>query len=58
VVAPEPIQPKPISSGDFVQTMKERLNVSNRNATPEPAAVFDETDLDIPAFIRDHRNRV
>lgn len=57
-VAPEPIQPKPISSGDFVQTMKERLNVSNRNATPEPAAVFDETDLDIPAFIRDHRNRV
>jgi len=58
VAAPEPIQPKPISSGDFVQTMKERLNVSNRNATPEPAAVFDETDLDIPAFIRDHRNRV
>jgi cell division protein FtsZ len=58
VAAPEPIQPKPISSGDFVQTMKERLNVSNRNTTPEPAAVFDETDLDIPAFIRDHRNRV
>ena len=57
---PEPLLPKPISSHDFVQTMKERLNVSNpasRNATPEPAAVFDETDLDIPAFIRDHRNR-
>lgn len=64
-VAPvQPVNPIPaaptvipqITSQDMVQQARERL--ANRGpATPDTSTVFDESDLDIPAFIREHRRR-
>jgi cell division protein FtsZ len=53
----EPVMPaiQPIaSSADIVSEAKDRLLERKKE---EAADLFDETDLDIPAFIREHRNR-
>lgn len=50
-----PVTPQ-ASSADIIAQARERI--ANRGAnTPEPSAVFDDSDLDIPAFIREHRKR-
>ncbi len=36
----------------------EKASASRREATEEPAEVFDDSDLDIPAFIREHKKKV
>ena len=43
-----------VTSADVVAAAKERMF---ERKTQEAADLFDETDLDIPAFIREHRNR-
>lgn len=46
------------TSAEVVQQAKERLAVNGRlNGEAQAEEVFDETDLDIPAFIREHRRR-
>ena len=45
------------SSADIVAQARERLAGRSPNVTPDTSAVFDESDLDIPAFIREHRKR-
>jgi len=35
----------------------EKAAASRREATEEPAEVFDDSDLDIPAFIREHKRK-
>jgi cell division protein FtsZ len=44
------------SSADVVAKARERVTM-NRAAPMDASAVFDESDLDIPAFIREHRQR-
>jgi cell division protein FtsZ len=54
--APVPAGVVPVAtSAEIVAQARERM--SNRNGTSEPTDVFDESDLDIPAFIREHRTR-
>ena len=43
-----------VTSADVVAAAKERMF---ERKTQEAVDLFDETDLDIPAFIREHRNR-
>ena len=43
-----------MTSADVVAAAKERMFERKQQ---EAADLFDETDLDIPAFIREHRNR-
>ncbi|MDR3692495.1 MAG: cell division protein FtsZ [Fimbriimonas sp.] len=60
VVQPAPATPtvqQPVSTADVIAAARERLNVANRNPIPDASAIFDESDLDIPAFIREHRQR-
>lgn len=55
-----PTQPavKPVAtSADVVQQARERLNNRGVGGTFETKEVFDESDLDIPAFIREHRGQ-
>lgn len=47
-VGETPVAPNPV---------RDRMNVAQRAVTVDTSAVFDESDLDIPAFIREHRNR-
>jgi cell division protein FtsZ len=49
-VTPTPI----VTSADIVSEVKDRILERKKE---EAADLFDETDLDIPAFIREHRNR-
>ena len=42
------------TSADVVAAAKERMS---ERKTQEASDLFDESDLDIPAFIREHRNR-
>ncbi len=53
---PAPVIPV-ASSADVVSAVKDRISVNRDPAKMDPATVFDETDLDIPAFIRENRNR-
>jgi cell division protein FtsZ len=48
------VMPNPISSADVLAQARERIA---RQQNPEPSQVFEDDDLDIPAFIREHRNR-
>ena len=51
-------QPTPITvTPTFVGPAAERQAVAARSAQVDPAMVFDESDLDIPAFIREHRQK-
>jgi hypothetical protein len=50
----EAISEKPV---EVASPVRERMNAVNRALTLDTSAVFDESDLDIPAFIREHRNR-
>ncbi|MBI1334222.1 MAG: cell division protein FtsZ [Armatimonadetes bacterium] len=50
----EPELPNAVTSADVVAAAKERMFERKQQ---EAADLFDETDLDIPAFIREHRNR-
>ncbi|MFZ4508703.1 MAG: cell division protein FtsZ [Fimbriimonas sp.] len=43
----------PVSTADVIMAARERV----RAQAQEAASVFDESDLDIPAFIREHRSR-
>ncbi len=43
------------TSAEIIAQARERLNLANRAAQADTSAVFDESDLDIPAFIREHR---
>ncbi|CAN5574203.1 cell division protein FtsZ [soil metagenome] len=61
-VAPvTPVEPARISvnpqasSADIIAQARQR--VEQRQTPAKPEAIFDESDLDIPAFIREHRNR-
>jgi cell division protein FtsZ len=57
--APIPTTPavQPLAtSAEVVAQARERANAS-RNVTPDTTQVFDESDLDIPAFIREHRSK-
>jgi cell division protein FtsZ len=60
--APAPVTPAPariepqVSSADVISQARERLS-QRTQSEPDPAQVFDESDLDIPAFIREHRQR-
>jgi cell division protein FtsZ len=57
VVPPEPpVAPPQASSADVIAQVRERIGQS-RTAPVEPSQIFDETDIDIPAFIREHRAR-
>jgi cell division protein FtsZ len=49
--------PAVTASADVVEQVRERVQASRRAVAPDPNEVFDETDLDIPAFIREHRQR-
>ncbi|AIE88146.1 cell division protein FtsZ [Fimbriimonas ginsengisoli] len=67
--APVPVQAQPIipvpptptvapqaTSAEIIAQARERM--ASRNTQPQDtSAVFDESDLDIPAFIREHRQR-
>jgi len=56
-VEAKPIQPVAQSS-DIVAAARERLSANRQpNAVPDPSQVFEESDLDIPAFIREHRSK-
>ncbi|HLO98477.1 MAG TPA: hypothetical protein VK171_07775, partial [Fimbriimonas sp.] len=50
----EPDVPAAFSSADVVAAAKERMFERKQE---EAADMFDESDLDIPAFIREHRNK-
>ncbi len=58
-VIPAPVAPVAPSaaatSAEIIAQARERLNLANRAAQADTSAVFDESDLDIPAFIREHR---
>jgi len=56
VVAPAPAVPPQATSAEIIAQARERIS-NQRNAPTEPSQVFDETDIDIPAFIREHRSR-
>jgi len=43
------------STAEIIAQARERINAANRNVQPDTSAIFDESDLDIPAFIREHR---
>lgn len=43
------------TQAEVIAQARERLNNLNRSPMTDTAAVFDESDLDIPAFIREHR---
>jgi cell division protein FtsZ len=64
--APQPMNPIPptpavapqATSAEIIQQARERLAANRNPATPaDTSTVFDESDLDIPAFIREHRKR-
>ncbi len=58
--APSVPEPKPfVVTPDPVPTSDVSVPVDrvSRTLTPDVSAVFDESDLDIPAFLREHRNR-
>jgi cell division protein FtsZ len=58
VPVPEPAVAAVATSAEVVAQVRERIQqASNRGAAPDPSAIFNETDLDIPAFIREHRQR-
>ena len=46
-----------VSTADFVGQARERAAVASRNGSVDTTTVFDESDLDIPAFIREHRQK-
>jgi cell division protein FtsZ len=59
---PEPVLTKAgvavvASSAEVVAHAREKVQMSSRAAAPDPSTIFDESDLDIPAFIREHRQR-
>ncbi|HWD37713.1 MAG TPA: cell division protein FtsZ, partial [Fimbriimonas sp.] len=46
------------SSSEVIAQARERVQQqANRGVPPDPSTVFDESDLDIPAFIRENRQR-
>jgi len=55
-VAPVPAVPPQATSAEIIAQARERIS-NQRNAPTEASQVFDETDIDIPAFIREHRSR-
>ena len=55
--APNQSSSNTVSAMDFITAARERANLSNRTPQQDTANVFDESDLDIPAFIREHRQR-
>jgi len=55
---PVPVQPAvqpQATSAEVIAQARERI--SRTTQVPDPSTVFDESDLDIPAFIREHRQR-
>lgn len=46
-----------VSTADFVGQARERAAVASRTGAVDTTTVFDESDLDIPAFIREHRQK-
>ncbi len=58
IIPPQPVVTPLATSDEIVQQARERLNQSRGvPAVPDASNVFDSTDLDIPAFIREHRQR-
>jgi len=46
------------TAGEISTSTRERVQQAmSRGTAPDPSTIFDETDLDIPAFIRENRNR-
>ncbi len=48
---------EPIQAPSRIEVMQEETPPATRTTQPDPAKVYDESDLDIPAFIREHRQR-
>jgi cell division protein FtsZ len=46
-----------IDTAQLTGPARERASSSGRGPVLDPSTVFDEADLDIPAFIREHRNK-
>jgi len=65
IKAPEPVQTfkstleaaQPQPGEPSVATRDRVREAMSRGTAPDPSTIFDETDLDIPAFIRENRNR-
>jgi len=57
VAAPVVTAPTAPTSAEIIAQARERLNMASRAPMTDTSAVFDESDLDIPAFIREHRQR-
>jgi cell division protein FtsZ len=55
VATPAPAPAPLATSADVIA--QARANAANRSQPVDPSKVFDESDLDIPAFIREHRGR-
>jgi cell division protein FtsZ len=60
-VVPNPVPAAPkiepqATSAEIVQQARERMNQRSQ-IEPDTTQVFDESDLDIPAFIREHRHK-
>jgi cell division protein FtsZ len=49
----------PVAAVDEVVSSRDRVEIqgASRVAAPKTTEVFDDTDLDIPAFLREHRKR-
>lgn len=53
--APEP-KPSPFAPRNVVKDVWNRV-AAPRDTTPEPEEIFDESEIDIPAFLREHRKK-
>jgi cell division protein FtsZ len=45
------------TAAEIIAQGRERVQQASRGNAPDPASIFDEKDLEIPAFIREHRPR-
>jgi cell division protein FtsZ len=51
------VAPTPPTPAEVIAQGRDRVQQATRGNAPDPASIFDESDLDIPAFIREHRQR-
>jgi cell division protein FtsZ len=52
------IPPVPNAAPGQAETAPEAVPAASRNGQKEPEEVYDESDLDIPAFIREHKGAI
>ncbi len=60
-VAPAPVTKAKVAghptAAEMIAQGRERVQYASRGNAPDPASIFDDKDLEIPAFIREHRQR-